>query len=423
MEHTTTPVSERTDPVHGFAGAALAALDRVAGAPAWAMTPGEQAETLVELSRVRARVEELSWRVLAAADRNQVGAKDGATSTAAWLGTATRATRVHTNAALRGALTLDDPVYTVTREAFAAGDLHPEQVWVIIRAIEDLPAEEVTPSQRETAQRHLVALAADHDAKQLRILARRLFEVLAPDEADHREAKALEEEERRAREKSRFAVRDNGDGTSSGWFKLPTLHAEMLNKAVQALAAPRRTDPTTWHTPDGKKRPYPAQLGQAFTELIEHLPTHALPQAGGSAATVVITLTLDQLRTGLGAATLDTGGQISAAEARRMACTSNLIPAVLGTDSVPLDLGRSTRLHTQAQRTALTLRDGGCTTEGCDRPPSWCEVHHDTPWSQGGHTDLHNGRFLCPCHHHLAHDPRYEMQHLPNGKVRFRRRP
>ena len=32
MENSPTPVADRTDPVHRFAGAALAALDRVAGA-------------------------------------------------------------------------------------------------------------------------------------------------------------------------------------------------------------------------------------------------------------------------------------------------------------------------------------------------------------------------------------------------------
>ncbi len=55
---------------------------------------------------------------------------------------------------------------------------------MIIRAVEDLPTGEVTDAQRLTAQEHLIKLAAAYDAKRLRVLARRLFEVLAPDEAD-----------------------------------------------------------------------------------------------------------------------------------------------------------------------------------------------------------------------------------------------
>ena len=300
MEIESTPVEQRVDPVHGFAGRALAALDRIADSAAWAMTPQEQAETLVELSRLSARLTELRWRVLAGAEANEIGAKDGSTSTAAWLSRRTREDRARTNGDLRGALALDEARFAVTREAFAAGRLTEAQVWVILRAIEDLPAGEVTDEQRVTAQEHLIALAGEHDAKQLRVLARRLFEVLAPDEAERREGEALEREERRARERTRFAMRDNGDGTSSGWFKLPTLQAEMLGKAVQAFAAPRRQDPGAWLDAEGRRLPYAVLLGRAFADLVEHLPTDALPQAGGTAATVVITVALDKLRTGPG---------------------------------------------------------------------------------------------------------------------------
>jgi hypothetical protein len=137
---------------------------------------------------------------------------------------------------------------------------------------------------------------------------------------------------------------------------------------------------------------------------------------------VVITVALDKLREGLGAASLDTGGRISAAEARRMACTAGLMPAVLGTRSTPLDLGRTSRLHNEPQRIAMGIRDKGCTSVGCDRPPGWCEAHHEVEWSEGGETSVEKGRLLCPHHHHLAHDSRYDMQRLPNGKVRFNRR-
>ncbi|GAB2756771.1 hypothetical protein GCM10027273_39450 [Nocardioides pakistanensis] len=418
-----TPVTERMNPIHGFAGRALAALDAVAGAPGWAMAPGEQAETLVELATLAARVEELRLRVLAAADRDDIGAAEGAASTAAWLASRTRAVRSRCNADLRLARVLDEPRFAPTREALAAGRLDLDQVWVIVRAVEDLPADEVTDEQRLAAQAHLVDLAALHDAKALRVLAKRLFEVLAPDEADRREGEALEREEARAREKTRFSMRDNGDGTYSGLFKLPTLQAQMLAKAVQAFAAPRRNGAGAHLDPDGNKVPYPVLLGRAFAELCEHLPVDRLPQAGGVAATVVVTSELEVLRTGVGSAVLDTGERISAGEVRRMACTAGIIPAVLGSDSVPLDLGRTVRLHTPQQRIAMGLRDGGCSTQGCDRPPGWCEAHHDEEtWAEGGGTSVDKGRLLCPHHHRLAHDHRYDMRRLPDGKVRFHQR-
>jgi hypothetical protein len=69
-----------------------------------------------------------------------------------------------------------------------------------------------------------------------------------------------------------------------------------------------------------------------------------------SAATVVVTISADVLQGALKAAHLDTGQTLSAGEARRLACTAGIIPAVLGTGSVALDLGRESRLFSLAQR-------------------------------------------------------------------------
>ena len=70
----------------------------------------------------------------------------------------------------------------------------------------------------------------------------------------------------------------------------------------------------------------------------------------------------------------------------------------------------------------MAVRDGGCTTTGCDRPASMCHAHHDTPWSHGGHTTVADGRLLCQRHHTLAHDHRYQATTTPTGKVTFTRR-
>ena len=99
-----------------------------------------------------------------------------------------------------------------------------------------------------------------------------------------------------------------------------------------------------------------------------------------------------------------------------------MIPAVLGGRSEVLDLGRTRRFHSKAQRIALALEQGGCTAEGCDWPPGMCHAHHDTPWHRGGTTDVQNGRLLCPRHHARAHDPTYETSKLPEGRIRFHRR-
>ena len=71
--------------------------------------------------------------------------------------------------------------------------------------------------------------------------------------------------------------------------------------------------------------------------------------------------------------------------------------ALTHTRTQPLALGRTTRLATSAQRTALALRDGGCLL--CQRPPTECQTHHVTEWSQGGTTDVDQMVLLCWSHH------------------------
>ena len=95
---------------------------------------------------------------------------------------------------------------------------------------------------------------------------------------------------------------------------------------------------------------------------------------------------------------------------------------VLGGKSQVLDVGRKRRLHTEAMRMAMGVRDGGCTAEHCEAPPGLCHAHHDIPWSEGGPTSVETGRLLCPHHHRRIHDPGYQTTRLPNGKVRFHRR-
>jgi hypothetical protein len=105
-----------------------------------------------------------------------------------------------------------------------------------------------------------------------------------------------------------------------------------------------------------------------------------------------------------------------------LACTAQIVPAVLGGDSEILDLGRTRRLFSPAQRKALRLRDQRCRGEGCTIPATWTEAHHLQSWHTGGPTDLVNAILLCSHHHHRAHDDRYQIDRLPDGDLRFTRR-
>ncbi len=102
------------------------------------------------------------------------------------------------------------------------------------------------------------------------------------------------------------------------------------------------------------------------------------------------------------ATTVD-GTRISAAEARRLACTADLVPVVLGGNGAVLDIGRSSRYATTAQWRALLARDGRCIVAGCHAAPSWCDTHHCVEWEVGGRTALDNLCLLCAHHHRMLH--------------------
>jgi hypothetical protein len=111
----------------------------------------------------------------------------------------------------------------------------------------------------------------------------------------------------------------------------------------------------------------------------------------------------DALVEGLGHARIDGIDQpISATTARRMSADAQLIPAVLGGEGLPLDLGRSARLFSRAQRLALAERDGGCAS--CGQNIAYVDAHHIRWWERdAGPTDLHNGVMLCSFCHHRIH--------------------
>jgi hypothetical protein len=209
-------------PVLRFARAVDRAFDQLGDAPTWSMTPGEQREALLILDRLGARRAELELRVLVSADRNDVGADTGATSTAAWLADATRQTRQHCSAEVRLATELDDR-FDVTRRALARGGVNVDQAEVIVKAVDALTRDhdDLPDDVQARAESHMLDLAQQFDAVTLRRLGKRLFEVVRPDAADAAEGEMLAREEERARRSASVSFHDNGDGTVDGHFRLP----------------------------------------------------------------------------------------------------------------------------------------------------------------------------------------------------------
>ena len=478
-------------PVLACVDAVAAAVKDTAGVDPVFMATSEKAEALLALSGLVDQLAALRLRVAAVA--GDVAETDAARDVAAWLAHHTRTDPAPARAGLRLARALygPDPAWPQVGTALTEGRVSLAQARVITHALDRLPTDldqtdhptsdpdhtaadadggtgpdDGDRSVRTRAEAHLVDQARDFAPRDLRILGRRVLDVVAPEVAEAEEARQLAAEEAHARAHTSLRFRALGDGTTHLAGRIPDATAGRLATYLHAYTSPRQPngrdepaattanpDATTAHghatrsgaDPDAsapaERIPYDRQLGQAFCALLEHLDPDRVPLHGGDATTVMVTMTLDQLMDQLthqltthdlvtgeslaradGVAQVGDGTRITASEARRLACAARIIPAVLGGESQPLDLGRSRRLFSPAQRKALRLRDRQCRADGCTIPAPWCESHHLVPWTSGGTTDLADGILLCAHHHHRAHDPAYTTDRLPNGDLRYHRR-
>ena len=107
------------------------------------------------------------------------------------------------------------------------------------------------------------------------------------------------------------------------------------------------------------------------------------------------------------------------AAVRRLACHAQVIPGVLDSDGMVLDVGRAQRLVTIAIWLALILRDQHCAFPGCTRPPSMCHAHHIVHWADGGPTSLTNLVLLCGEHHRVIHHTPWQVRLARDGRPEF----
>jgi hypothetical protein len=413
-----------THPVLESLEAIERALKDVADVEAAFMSIEDKKAALLAWSSARGRLDELGCRVLAAAD--DVADAEAMRDPAAWLAHHGRIDGSEARRLQWLARRLDER-YAGTARAVREGAATLAQAEVITHALDDLPS--ATDAEvRAVAETHLVEAAGTFEPRRLRILGRKILDVVAPEVSESAEGAALEREEQAARRRTYLHTRRFGDGTSQVTFRGADPVVERLMTYLHAFTSPRRPDACGDDgaaRPAQDRRPYDQQLGAAFASFLEAVDPARLPLHGGDATAVLVTIDLETLRGRLGEAGVALIGDqpISAAEARRLACTASIIPAVLGGDSQLLDLGRSSRLYKPHQRKALALTFPSCAVHGCDIPAPWCEAHHaGVPWAEGGSTDLADGVLVCSFHHHRAHDPRYDLTRHPDGSVRFHRR-
>ena len=137
-----------------------------------------------------------------------------------------------------------------------------------------------------------------------------------------------------------------------------------------------------------------------------------LPDAGGTPATVLITLTLDQLETRTGLATTAHGGRHQRPGRR---CGSPPKPtscrSCWATPAAVLQLGRTRRTASTAQRLRPGRPRPGLFLPGLRPAPGLVRNPPRDPWVDGGRTDLDNLTLVCGFHHREHHKRGWTVPH------------
>ncbi len=276
------------------------------------------------------------------------------------------------------------------RRALHKGELDPRHVDAVTDTVARLPAW-ATVEHREVVESTLAETARSESPRVVREHGRILLDRIDQDGPEPRDQPAATGNALRYR-------RLPGGGVSfRGQFDRET--ASTLEALLGPLAKPQ---PPAEGMPD--PRTLEQREGDGLAAVIQlAADSGAAPIRGGVKPHLTVTLDYRVLAEQVGTATLDDGSTLTAATARRLACDAQVVPVLLGSDSVPIDVGRTHRLVQPQQRAALVARDKGCAFPGCHLPARWTDAHHIIPWAAGGDTDLHNLVLLCRTHHRLVH--------------------
>jgi Domain of unknown function (DUF222)/HNH endonuclease len=440
--------------------ALTAALERLATRDLDRLPDAGRAQRVLVLRRLLDQLEGHWLNELAGVDaRGAAGAEAGipAPSTASWLRTRLHMAAGSAHTSVKTARALFRGPLTQTATALTAGELSAAHASVLAHGTHDLPRQ-VTAE----AEPVLVEAARRLDPPRLRQVLGHLQLVADPDGTD----------ERAERQHGR-----RGLWLSPTLDNLVAIDGLLEPEAGQTLLAalePLARPATAHDTRSGGQR-----RADALTELARRsLEGGQLPRSGGVRPQLTVIVDLDSLVGGPGGRGGDTdSGPLAPQACRRLACdgavtrvlvtrhpshqqhrqdptgpqptgphhqpsdhhhhhpdsdgdggggglaarlraAAALLPPILGgAPTQPLEVGRTSRVVTPAQRVALAVRDGGCSFPGCDRPLAWCDAHHLVHWLDGGPTDLANLALLCRVHHRVVHEGGWRLTRGPDGRL------
>ncbi len=244
----------------------------------------------------------------------------------------------------------------------------------------------IDPAVVEVSMDWMLDLAAKAEPTKMRQAVKKLRDATHPDDLDEAWIKGMAKHD--------ITLSPVGDGFHVTGF-LPFDTGTKLKTVLQSLSAPTCAE---------DDRPVAERRVTALDQMLSSILESGLPQDKGVRPHVSLTLDLAELADDVDTTTADLAGfgTIGPAQLQQMLCDSALTPILTAGKHSVLDVGRTARLATPAQRKAVTARqDGRCGGLGCWGPI--VHIHHVEYWSHGGTTDLANLIGLCPRCHALVH--------------------
>jgi hypothetical protein len=182
----------------------------------------------------------------------------------------------------------------------------------------------------------------------------------------------------------------------------------VVEKALSRLANQAPNEPDPGAGPDSSRyTPFDARMADALVDICSG---RIADDADPDRATVVVHIDSETLTSAhAGRCELADGSGLALETARRLACDARL-DVVLEKDGGPIGVGRASRhAPPRLDRLVRHRADSRCEFPGCHHT-RWLHVHHIHHWAKGGPTDLDNLLLLCPFHHRLVHEGRWQIR-------------
>lgn len=182
-------------------------------------------------------------------------------------------------------------------------------------------------------------------------------------------------------------------------------------------------DPNSTDTAVKDRRTHAQRLLDGLIDCLKLAArTGKLPTHGGLKTQLIITTTQEDLdrhrQDKSGTALAPFSGPVPLTMFEEELCDADITHLYFGKGQEILNVGRTQRLFTRAQRKILIARDLGCSFPDCTATAYQCEGHHIIPWGDGGETSIANACLLCSYHHHLIHRTDWTIK-LINGTPYF----